>query len=112
MTPVVATRDTLLSVANPAPEVVHVPDWGINVYVRQLTAGDALELLSRLESATPRERVAAMLAACLSDADGRPLLTADEAEKMLDKAAGPIMRLFSEVIHINALGAMESPSGN
>lgn len=89
------TREHIFA-ADDLPRVkVDVPEWGGSVYVRVMTGAElfrsaTLDGLSVVALATVNEK-------------GEPLFTADDVEALSSKNGAVLMRLFQEIVSLNAL---------
>lgn len=92
---------------------VPVPEWGGSVYVRRLSASDVIDLgaeqsVAGLNGAGDAEHrktsMAIAVRAFLCDDAGQALCaTVDEARAFLKKAAGPVNRIVTLGLQLNAL---------
>ena len=101
------TKEQILQADDLPREFVSVPEWGGDVYVRTMTGAerDAWEVETVME-ADKVNRVnlrARMCARCIVDDKGARLFTDKEAEKLGDKSAAALERVFSVAIRLNAL---------
>jgi len=87
---------------------VEVPGFeGQELYVNELMLGDAM----RIYSAPLAEQQALSVSLCLRDAHGLPLLTPEQAGRLPQRVAGPILEAINRV---NGLSdeAVEAATGN
>ncbi len=109
------TRDALLGVVGHTVEAVEVPEWGGTVYVRTLTAGEllALDRSTQGDSDSPDAPILTrLLAACICDEAGAPLLEYDDAVELSNKPATVLYRLYRVACRLNGLDAAEGREKN
>ena len=114
------SKDAILGLAAPGPEVVEVPEWGGNVPVRMLTGAERDTLFSALDknedgSTNMRDYRARLVAAAVVGEDGLgPMFTIAEATVLDDKQPTAVLRLFTAAQRINMLrpGDLEAAQGN
>lgn len=85
---------------------VKVPEWGGVVYVRRLSALEAVDLgesLRDTDGEGRRSRVIAALQAYLCDQDGKAIATADQAKAIASKSAGVVNRIITAGHRLNAM---------
>lgn len=107
------TRDLILLANDFNPILVRVPEWGGEVYVRCMAAGDRDlwegELIQR--SAKRQESIkesvknlrAVFLAKCICDADGKLLFGPDDIEALSAKSYQAIDRVYEVAQTVNGL---------
>ncbi|MBE7197882.1 MAG: hypothetical protein INR70_08775, partial [Parafilimonas terrae] len=103
-------RDAILSAPDiqTSLEPVDVPEWGVTVYVGVMSGTDR----DRFESVQVSDRKfddvrARLVAACLRDAEGRPVFTAADVPALGAKSGRVLDRLFSAAMRVNAIGPRE-----
>lgn len=88
-------------------ELVPVPEWGGEVYVRGITADerDAWEL-SMAEAKPGKSKVmrASLVALATCDETGAPLFTRADVADLGAKAAGPVDRIFEVATRLARIG--------
>jgi hypothetical protein len=94
------SADAILGIADlGAPVVLHVPEWGDDVLLRRPTANDrdAWELYCQEHATRPKSVWRAKLAAMLlCDADNRLLFTQAQVEKLGEKSAAALNRIWEK----------------
>jgi hypothetical protein len=105
--PVLLDRAAILDAEDLTTERVAMPEWGGDVLVRALPLADVgeFEAVSGDEDASNVEVMTRMVALCACDADGNRLFTLDDATALARKARGPMMRLATAAMRVNALTA-------
>jgi hypothetical protein len=103
------TIEQILAAKDCPTEKVSVPEWGGDVYVRRLSANDAIDHVVGLRAITggtdaevAKARLAASLAAFLCDESGKPLCTLEQARALADKSAQPVNRVVTAGHRLNA----------
>lgn len=103
----VLTRDAILQTQDIKRELVHVPEWGGDVYVQMMTARDreAFEQDIQADDDNPgMDNVRAkMVARTVTDESGNRLFTEADVETLGGKSAAALGRLFDVAIRINAV---------
>lgn len=110
------TRDMILGADDLHRELVTVPEWGGDVYVRMLTGGER-ELFEQWALAyrddtptrtpTPRNLRARLAVLTVCDAQGHNLFTLADVEALAAKASAPLERVFDVAWRLNRLAAGE-----
>lgn len=96
---------------------VEVPEWGVTVHVRGMTARerDAFELTYMDGGETGRQNFRSRLA-CLTlcDADGKRLFSFDDLEQLSGKSAAAMQRVFDASMKLNGFtdSDVEELAGN
>lgn len=107
------TRDMILRADDLRRELVHVEEWGGDVYVRMLTGGER-ELFEQWAMAyrdggssgqTPRNVRARLAVLTVCDEQGQNLFTLADVEALAAKASAPLERVFDVAWRLNRLGA-------
>ena len=111
------SKEAILGLASPGPEVVDVPEWGGSVLVRMLTGTERDALFGALAKAGDgsidmRDYRARLVAAAVT-ADG-VAFTHAEVAALDDTQPTAVLRLFTAAQRINMLrpGALEAAQGN
>ena len=87
---------------------VHVDDWGDDVFIRQLDAGERSQIESNYVNAKPKTfqyfRVH-LVCACLCDEHGVSLLACNREnfDKLAQGGAKPIDQIFDYVLELNGM---------
>jgi hypothetical protein len=110
------SRDMILGADDLRRELVHLEEWGGDVYVRMLTGGER-ELFEQWalayrddsfgSSPTPRNLRARLAVLTVCNAEGHNLFTLADVDALAAKASGPIERLFDVAWRLNRLGSGE-----
>jgi len=97
------TKEELLKDSEPLPPIeVEVPAWNNSVFLRHPTFKEWHGIVSEMKKSgeggkdPSAELVARTIAVCLSDADGKRLLSDFESQKLLNKDIAPVMFLYQE----------------
>ena len=105
------SRDLILGANDLQFEEIEVPEWGGRVRVRSMTAADRdVYEQSLLSARGPDEQInmrnarARLLAICLVDADGRRIFDEGDIERLGEKSAAAVSRVFDVAARLNALG--------
>lgn len=96
-------REQILAADDLPREAVEVPEWGLTVWVRTITASqrDAFEgALSKDQFADVRARLAAY---ALCDEDGSPLFTDADIKALGQKSAAALTRISEVAMRLNAV---------
>lgn len=109
------TRDAILAKTDLARELVDVPEWGGNVFVREMRADerDAFEQLGLARGWNEPTKNglagfrAAMCAACVCDERGELIFGREHVEALGQVSASALNRVFEVAIKLNPLGASE-----
>lgn len=90
-------KDKILSAAcaTTPPQAVEVPEWGVTIYLRQLTLGSWLDLIRERETFGDRI-VFEVLARTAVDEEGNQLFTTAEIEALPAAQLHVVQRLFGE----------------
>ena len=97
-------RATILGSADTPVDVVDVPEWGVKVGVKSMSAAARSTVMELAQGSTEglnATRVQALwgetLVACLVDPDTQqPIFTADDMDALMDKSAAVIERLWQQ----------------
>ena len=101
------SKDEILGCNDLKIEKVNVPEWSTDVYVRTITARqlDAWqEDVKKQRDGKPNYQ-ASLLVCCICDENGKLIFDMSDAEKLGEKSASALNRIFSVASKINALGA-------
>lgn len=104
------TREAILKASDATMKEIQVPEWGGSVFVRSMSAyeRDAFEAEQfRLNEAGRRAENARarMAAACVCDAEGGALFTAEDVEELGKKSAKALSRIFDAALALNGFTA-------
>jgi len=116
----ILSKDAILKVKDIKTVPEDVPEWGGTVYLREISGQDR-EAFERamfsdeggIKKDAPPLRPA-LLALCLSDADGNRLFTDKEISDLAKKNGAVIARLFAKAQEVSGLGpgAVEAAEKN
>lgn len=112
----VLNKETLLQNCKPLlHKDVPVPQWGGDVRIRVLNAGQQIEFADALADADKSKYLAFhMIVACVVDEDGAQLFDHDSYEWLKQQDPEAIALLFKEILELNKLneGAVENAAKN
>ena len=104
------TAEQILAAPDLKRERVRVPEWGGEVYVRTVTAGDKetfeADILAETEGDPQKRRRfirAGWVVLTTCDAEGRPLFAADDREALNSKGASAIDRIVNVAFRLNGV---------
>lgn len=101
------TIEQILAVNDTTPIEVPVPEWSGSVYVRRLSASEALRLSQAIRAIrgddAHQERMVTALAAYLCDAHGGALATIEQARLIAEKSAAAVNRIAAAGHVANAI---------
>ena len=95
--------EQILSADDLKKERVHVPEWGVDVWVRQLTAKqqDTCEKQHFAEGKSLDGFRARMLVYSLIDHEGNSVFTEKDIDKISNKSGGVLSRLMNHCTKLN-----------
>lgn len=103
-------RDKILKNKNLEQKKVHVPEWGVDVYVRMLTAGERdlyeQEIVkeNKKNKGKPNSHIRARLVMLSTiDENGGRVFKEEDIEELAQMGIKPIERLFEVSQNLNAL---------
>lgn len=100
-------RQAILETQDKRVTKVHVPEWGIDVYLMPMSVGDRdaweNEWLERQNKGGVSNFRSKFLVKCLCDESGRKLFTDADVEKLAAKSSSVVCRLFELARKENAL---------
>lgn len=105
--------DEILAADDLKPAEINVPQWGGTVFVRKLSALEAIRLSGELRkidgdtSQSTQERLVVALATYLSNEQGQPLATIEQARAIAAKSAMAV-NLIVEAGH--RLNSVDTPA--
>lgn len=110
-------RDLILSAADLKPVAEVVPEWGVTVYVRPMSASDRdawdIEQYEAMDAVRSRggkylgQFRSRLLVRCLCDENGAALFTPADIPALDAKSAAVLDRLYVVAQRVNGLGAKE-----
>ena len=91
-------RDDILKVQDIKAEQIHIPEWGGDVYVRAMSANSRDELEDFVAASgkggTVKQLRAKVASLTLCDEKGKLLFTENDVEKIGEKSATVLQRIF------------------
>jgi hypothetical protein len=102
------TIEEMLAAKDRKVEEVPVPEWGGSVCVRRLSALEAIEFYVQLKGIAGTEvevakaRMVSALSSFLSDADGNPVCSVEQAQQLTGKSSAVVHQIVSKGHEINA----------
>lgn len=96
------TADEIFESQDFKTESVDVPEWGGCVTIRSLCALDAIEI-GELAKAGNRDLLLKLVVRSVVGADGAPLFTDDDIERLWKKSPTALMRVQSAALALNGL---------
>ena len=101
----------------PAPVPFEVPGWGGTVYIRKVPLSLRLSLYERMDGDSASftgDDILGLVIACVVDAQGEPLFTADDAAWLDAEFADEVPAVFAKVSEVAGWGtdAVEDAAGN
>lgn len=102
-------RDVLTRRAGFRRATVAVPEWGGDVQIRELSAGEILDI-ARIQAQGGDKATSSLLAhmlicGCVDD-HGAALFTADDASDILAMPSGIVTRIANEISQLSGAGAI------
>lgn len=101
------TKDQILAADDLRTEKVAVPEWGGDVYIRQMSGReqDKFEAECRGKNGGPNliNMRARMVAACLVDSEGKKLFTDEDVIKLSNKSGSVLNRLIDKIGELNRI---------
>jgi len=100
---VTLTADSILAVEDLKPVPHNIPEWGGQVFIRQLSAAEGLEL-AELIGDKPKGSNAKVVLFCLCDASGKRLFHDHQMKAMQSKSMKVLNRTANECLKVNGIG--------
>lgn len=99
-------KDDILTIiqASTQPEPVDVSEWGAQVFLRPITAGEWMGV--SYASDDNEGRMCHLLSLAITDADGIAIFSADELANM-PASQGPVLSRLVNQIHVQNAGEVE-----
>lgn len=95
------TRDQILAAPKDRKPVrIEVPEWGGDVFVRRLSAAQALDLT---DHQSQRDLVFEVILQTICDEDGALMFSADDRTFLEGEPFKPMLDLFTDAARINGL---------
>jgi hypothetical protein len=98
------TRDQILSMADLPRQFVNIPEWGSDgVHIRTLSGRELWDFQRRFagKPSDVAEVITSVVVACVCDAEGSPLFTADDAEALQAKNPLALSRVANAAFALN-----------
>ena len=89
-----SVRDVIFGARDLREKTVHVPEWGVNITLREMSVADSMIYSGMDKSQSSAMRI---LIATAYDESGERIFTPDDAEMLSRKSAHVIGRLLHEV---------------
>jgi hypothetical protein len=96
------SRAEIIAAQDPPGEIVAVPEWGGDVFVRALTSADVLDMAKRY--GTSHGDVPLLVYAVVDEQTSERLFTPEDIAALQKKALGPVMRVLAAVKRLSGLG--------
>lgn len=103
-------KDQIKAAQDLRREEVVVPEWGVTVYLRQLSAAEldywqvsTIKRAGKDVKLDMRNASARLVSLCMVDADGKRIFGDDEADALGEKSAVVLGRLFAVAQKLNGL---------
>jgi hypothetical protein len=106
-------RDKILAAEDIPSETVEIPEWGVQVVVRGMSAGDRLSLMhAAFDPATEQVNMGIVypdvVVACAFDpASGEPVFTAADKDAIMTKSSAAIERIANVGLRLSGVGKDE-----
>lgn len=103
-------RDTLLEAVTKraTPRKVHLPSLGVEVFVRELTVGDHLDLGEVVRSGDTKRLILEIISRTLVDENGARLLSVEELEQL----PGSVLMELEQLPEVQAAAEAPDPKGS
>jgi len=109
------TREGILECSDMKLEKVQTPEWGGHIFVKTFTAAERdlweqrqYDFSTEASRTNARRRVRANLAAAtVCDEKGKLLFTADDIDRLSEKSAAPLSRIYNVSARLNHLLAQD-----
>jgi hypothetical protein len=105
----VSLRDQIVAANDRTTKATEVPEWGVTVELRSMTAGQRIAMYQTAYDPNSGQTdlktlYPAVLTACLFDPKTKqPIFTADDAQVILDKSGAVIERLAMDAIALSGV---------
>ena len=103
---------SILDFDDSAIQAVNVPEWGGVVYVRRITAGERLKFVNLINSAgigddsvMPAGAMELLVIMACVDKDGKQIFEPEDKERLSQKSATAVNRIFEAAAKLNGLTA-------
>lgn len=106
-------RDKIMTANDIPSEVVKVPEWGVEVLVKGMSAGERINLMqSAFDQATQQVNMSIVypdvLVACTFDPQSdEPVFTAEDKTAILAKSSAAVERLANVGLRLSGIGKEE-----
>lgn len=98
-----STREQILAIDDVQVVPVAVPEWGMTVHVRSMTAGDRDRFEASMQGKALNDIRAKLAVATVCDADGTRVFNPDDVAALSAKSAAALSRLFNAAAQLNHL---------
>lgn len=95
------TRDQILNAQDMHTEKVSVPEWGGDVFVRTITAGERDKFEMSLDGQRVEDVRASLAALTVCDEANKPLFDMSDIKKLTVKSAAALDRIFDVASRLN-----------
>jgi hypothetical protein len=99
-------RDTILNIDDRSTQLVNVPEWGVDIYIRSLSGTDREQFIERsngLDSEVDKNSL--LLTTIICDENNKQLFTEADVPALSGKDSGVLDRLVRLALEINGLGS-------
>lgn len=86
------------------PVALEVPEWGVTVWIKQMTVADQVTLS---EDTSPADMPVRVLLYTLVDSEGARIFTEADKDALSQEAFPIVLRVFTEVAKLNGLSSDE-----
>jgi len=106
-------RDTIFSAQDIPTETVNIPEWGVDVLVRGMSAGDRITLMQNAFDQTTQQVNMSIVypdvvVACTYDPDSsEPVFTPADKDAILAKSSAAVERLANVGLRLSGIGKEE-----
>lgn len=106
-------RETILAADDIPSEKVTIKEWGVDVLVRGMSAGDRITLMQNAyDQSTGQVNMAAVypdvVVSCLIDPDtNQPVFTAEDKSLLMSKSSAAIEQIASVGLRLSGIGQEE-----
>lgn len=99
-------RDKIIKANDITTREVEVPEWGVSVWVRTLTAGERAQLARMVEEdgSVPDDYYAQIVACGARDESGERIFDESDIPTINEKSAAAVIRLANEIMAMGRFG--------
>lgn len=102
--PTLNLRDQILAAQDLKASVVHVDEWGLDLTVRELNAGQRDEVISLHSKDDPMVAVYRTITLGAIDEECNQVFEEGDAEKLAGKSDSALGKIYKEIIKLSGLG--------